>query len=189
MMFLLIGLGNPGSQYRDTRHNIGFMFLDYLASRTGVSFKGARCEAEIVKTTLVNAPVLLVKPLTYMNKSGLAVNQIAEYYKIPAEHVIVIHDDLDLVTGRIKIVFNRGAGGHNGIKSIIEHLGTKEFVRVRVGIGRPGEKMSAASYVLSRFDLSEQTELLRGFNEIEDAVGAIIQDGVIGAMTRVNAER
>jgi len=120
-LYLLVGLGNPGERYSTTRHNVGFIFLDYLAERLSLVFKRSKWQALQARAMLWNTPVLLVKPETYMNLSGEAVGAISRYYQVPAERVIVVHDDLDLPQGRVKIVAGRGAGGHTGIISIIKH--------------------------------------------------------------------
>jgi len=187
-MFLLAGLGNPGAKYEKTRHNVGFMFLDYLADDFGESFKSSQWPAEVLKTTLWGDQFLLVKPDTFMNRSGLAVARIASYYKISCQQVIIVHDDLDLALGRIKIVSDRGAGGHNGIKSIIENLGSKEFIRIRIGIGRPPEQVSASAFVLSIFNKDELTGIEDGFSTIKQAVKVIVADGVKDAMTFFNKD-
>ncbi|NTV13423.1 MAG: aminoacyl-tRNA hydrolase [Desulfobulbaceae bacterium] len=185
-MLLLVGLGNPGGKYENTRHNVGFMFLDFLAEKAGVAFKASRWEAAVAKTTLQSGPLLLVKPTTFMNLSGQAVARLASFYQIEPSRIVVVHDDLDLDPGRIKLVFNRGAGGHNGIKSIIDHLGTCQFARLRVGIGRPAEFMAPAAFVLSRFTATECEQLVGGFAEMAEAVSMIDRQGVALAMNFYN---
>ncbi len=187
-MFLLVGLGNPGPEYAMTRHNIGFLFLDHLADRHGLSLKGSKWQAATAKGVLWEAPVLLCKPMTYMNRSGSAVGQVVRFYDLEPSRVVVIHDDLDLPFGRLKLVANRGAGGHNGIKSLIDHLGTKDFPRIRVGVGRPPGEATASDYVLARFASDEQRELPGLFARIEEAIERIIVDGLPAAMNVVNAE-
>ena len=187
-MFTLVGLGNPGSEYAMTRHNIGFLFLDYLAGRHGLTLKGSKWQADIAKGALWGRPVVLCKPMTYMNLSGNAVGQVVRFYDLEPGRVVVIHDDLDLSFGRLKLVANRGAGGHNGIKSIIDHLGTKDFPRIRVGVGRPSEATTASEYVLSRFSGDEQRELPALYTRIEEAVERILTDGVPAAMNAINTE-
>jgi PTH1 family peptidyl-tRNA hydrolase len=185
-MLLIAGLGNPGRKYHQTRHNIGFMFLDYLAEKGGVTLKESKWEADLVKTSLWSDPLLLVKPTPYMNLSGRSVSRIASYYQIPPARIVVIHDDLDLDVGRLKIVFARGAGGHNGIKSIIEHLGTREFTRIRVGIGRPPAHVPPAAFVLSPFNQAELDLIGPAFSCIEQGLKIIENDGVSAAMNFVN---
>ncbi len=185
-MLLIVGLGNPGRKYNQTRHNIGFMVLDYLAEEAGAVFKESKWDADFVKTNLWSNPHLLAKPTSYMNLSGRPVNRIASYYQIEPEQIVVIHDDLDLDVGRVKIVCGRGAGGHNGIKSIIEHLGTREFIRVRVGIGRPEGQMPPASFVLSKFGNEELVNIRQVFSYIEQGIKIIENDSVSAAMNFVN---
>lgn len=185
-MLLIVGLGNPGRKYNFTRHNIGFMAADYLAEKAGAVFKESKWEADLVKTSLWSGPLLLAKPTSYMNLSGRPVSSIAAYYQIPPEKIVVIHDDLDLDAGRIKIVCGRGSGGHNGIKSIIEHLGTREFIRVRMGVGRPPGQVPAASFVLSKFREDELVDIDQAFSCIEKGIKLIENDGVAAAMNFVN---
>ncbi len=185
-MYLIAGLGNPGQKYDDTRHNIGFMFLDYLASEANDNFKDSKWEASVLKMNLWSQQMILVKPQTFMNLSGKAVGLIASYYQIEPEKIIVVHDDLDLDAGRIKVVFDRGHGGHNGIRSIIESLGTREFARLRIGIGRPPEKMKPSSFVLSRFSSEEMSDVQEGFVDMARAIRLIMEEGVVKAMNYMN---
>jgi PTH1 family peptidyl-tRNA hydrolase len=185
-MLMVVGLGNPGDKYDKTRHNIGFMFLDYLAREVGVEFKESRWEAMVAKANLESGPSLLVKPQTFMNLSGRAVARIAAYHKIEPGQILVVHDDLDLEPGRLKIVQDRGPGGHNGIRSVIEHLGTRQFIRFRIGIGRPPEFMSSADFVLSRFNDAERKLIDQGFAEMAKAVTMIDRQGASAAMNFFN---
>ena len=188
-MYVIVGLGNPGKDYALTRHNIGFIFVDYLAAKYGLTFKGSKWQAETVKDRLWGQSVLLVKPQTYMNKSGLSVGQIANFYQVPNENIIVVHDGLDLALGRSKIVINRGAGGHNGIRSLIEHLGGKDFVRFRVGIGRPQNAASVSKFVLSKFSSQEQQVMDEALANLEQGVRLIADEGIIAAMNTINSEK
>ncbi len=188
-MLMIVGLGNPGPKYSETRHNVGFMVLDQLADQAGVAFKDSKWEAQLVKTRLGSKEVLLVKPMTFMNLSGKSVRGIASYFQIEHEQIVVIHDDLDLEAGRLKMVYDRGGGGHNGIKSIIEHLGTREFVRFRVGIGRPPERVPPASFVLSKFTETELLEVKQVFPDIVKGLELISSDSVSGAMNLINSKR
>jgi PTH1 family peptidyl-tRNA hydrolase len=187
-MLLIVGLGNPGSKYLLTRHNIGFMAVDHLAGKTGADFKESKWEAKLVKTVLWAKPLLLAKPTSFMNLSGRPVSGIASYYRIQPERIVVIHDDLDLDVGKVKIVRGRGAGGHNGIKSIIENLGTNEFIRIRIGIGRPPERMAPAAFVLSKFSEPELIEISKVFEYVEDGIRLIGEEGVSAAMNYVNRQ-
>lgn len=185
-MFLLVGLGNPGDKYLKTRHNVGFLFVDYLAKKNGLLLGKSKWRAEVAKTKLYGESVVLVKPLTFMNLSGTAVAQIKSYYKASLENIIVIHDDLDLDFGRLKIVAGRGPGGHNGVRSLIENLGGKDFVRIRVGIGRPTFDQESSSFVLSSLTSDEMHTLEGLFLEIEDGLKMYFDKGISEAMNVVN---
>jgi peptidyl-tRNA hydrolase, PTH1 family len=158
---LLAGLGNPGSQYRYTRHNVGFAALDRLALKLGFDFIPNKKfpSYEIASGFIGSVPVVLLKPLTYMNRSGEAVASVLNFYKIPLDKLLVIHDDLDLFLGSLKFVQGGGAGGHKGIRSIIRSIGDKEFPRLKIGIGRPVSPVPADKYVLSPF-LSEEAPVI-----------------------------
>ena len=187
-MYLVVGLGNPGKEYAATRHNIGFIFLDYLAETYRFTFKGTKWQAETAKDLSWGYPVLFVKPQTYMNRSGVSVRAIADFYQVEADKIIVIHDDLDLPLGRAKIMTKRGAGGHNGIRSLIEHLGGNDFVRVRVGIGRPDKAAPVSDFVLSRFGQEEAPLVLEEFHSIETGVRLVMEEGLSVAMNRINPD-
>lgn len=187
-MYVVVGLGNPGKEYAATRHNIGFIFLDYLAEKYGFIFKGTKWQAEAAKDLSWGYPVLFVKPQAYMNKSGIAVRAIADFYQVEAAKIVVVHDDLDLPLGRTKIMVKRGAGGHNGIRSLIEHLGGNDFVRVRVGIGRPENAARVSDFVLSRFGQEEAPMVLEELQRIEEGVRLVMEEGVSVAMNRINSD-
>jgi len=160
MTKMIVGLGNPGSKYEQTKHNIGFMAIDELAKRHNVTFK----EEKIFKAFIGDyfdkgQKVFLVKPLTYMNDSGKAVGPLATYYNVEIENLVVIQDDLDLDVGRLRLRQKGGSGGQNGIKSIISHLGTQEFQRVKLGIGRPPKNMAVVNHVLSGFAAEEKEDI------------------------------
>jgi PTH1 family peptidyl-tRNA hydrolase len=167
-MKLIIGLGNPGKKYEETRHNAGFLFLDFL----GKQWNFPEYSAEKKFSSLISAgtreteKALLVKPITFMNRSGEAVLALVNFFKLTPSDIVVIHDDLDLPFGTWKVSTDSGAAGHNGVASIIEHLGTKEFRRIRIGIGRPEDDSDPADYVLGRFTDEEQKELPGIFEEI-----------------------
>lgn len=188
-MYVVVGLGNPGKEYAATRHNIGFLFLDYLAEKYRFTFKGTKWQAEAAKDLSWGYPVLFVKPQTFMNRSGTAVRAIADFYQVAPPRIIVIHDDLDLPLGRAKIMVGRGAGGHNGIRSLIEHLGGNDFVRVRVGIGRPGNAARVSDFVLSRFGPEETALVSEEFPRLETGVRLVMEEGLAAAMNRINAEQ
>lgn len=184
-MKIVVGLGNPGNQYKETRHNIGFQVVDELARRWSVAAWKRRYEAEVSEHRAIG-PVLLVKPQTYMNLSGSSVREAAKFYKTPPEDIIVIHDDLDLPSGRLRIRERGGSGGHRGIESILAQLGSDEFVRVRFGVGRPPEGWESADYVLGRFAAEEQALIREAVGKAADAVEAILKEGTAAAMNRFN---
>ncbi len=187
-MFLLVGLGNPGSQYNGSRHNIGFMMLDYLAAHKNLAFVDSKWQALQVKTVLWQESAILLKPQTFMNLSGTAVAALANYYKIEADRVVVVHDDLDLELGRIRIAAGGGDGGHKGIRSIISSLGTRDFPRIKVGIGRPSLPIPPDKYVLSKFDQDELDLISRQLPVIEEGLQLLVQDGIAAAMNAVNSK-
>ncbi|MFA5127849.1 MAG: aminoacyl-tRNA hydrolase [Patescibacteria group bacterium] len=160
-MKLIIGLGNPGKEYVNTRHNAGFMALDYLADKLGASFtKNNKFNAEIAESKLGQEKAILAKPLTFMNESGRAVRAICDFYKISPSDVLVIHDDKDITLGESKTQTNRTSAGHNGVESIIGHLGTQEFTRLRLGIKSPTDIMDTADFVLGKFTTEEKNILV-----------------------------
>ncbi|OKY76916.1 MAG: aminoacyl-tRNA hydrolase [Desulfobulbaceae bacterium DB1] len=186
-MFLVVGLGNPGEKYFLTRHNVGFLYVDYLAEQLHADFSVSKWQADVARTTLDNHPLVLVKPQTFMNLSGTAVLAAASFYKIPPEKIIVIHDDLDMPLGRLKIVVNRGAGGHNGIRSLISHIGNKDFVRIKAGIGRPANGQAIEGYVLQQMTQAELGDCYQLRDLVFDAVRLIVTKGVEAAMNHVNS--
>jgi PTH1 family peptidyl-tRNA hydrolase len=180
-----VGLGNPGKKYEFTRHNAGFLVIDRLAKRMGTRVTKGFKESLIGEGQLAGERVILVKPQTYMNLSGLAVRSLTAFYKLSPSDVVVVYDDLDLLPGRIKVRPGGGAAGHKGMKSIIEHLGTEEIARVRVGIGRPpGETVD---FVLTPFPAAEAVVMREAFDRAADAVEAALSEGVDKAMSRFNA--
>ena len=185
-MFLLAGLGNPGSKYAGTRHNIGFMVLDYLAANRNLTFVDSKWQALQLRTMLWEESVILFKPETFMNLSGTAVISLVNYYKIEIDKVIVIHDDLDLELGRIRIATGGGDGGHKGIRSIISGLGTKDFPRIKVGIGRPGVPIPPEKYVLSKFDADELELINQQLPLVEEGLQLLVKEGITAAMNAVN---
>lgn len=188
-MFLVAGLGNPGEKYHLTRHNIGFFFLDYLADKLRVNFSATKWQADAAKAMFGTEQVLLLKPQTFMNLSGNAVAGAAVFYKIPPEKIIVIHDDLDMPLGRVKVVVNRGTGGHNGIRSIVSLLGSKDFIRVKAGIGRPVEAIPIERYVLTKMTDSEIACVQGMMDIVFESVRIIIRDGAGLAMNRINSSK
>lgn len=186
---LLAGLGNPGDQYSRTRHNIGFDVVDALADRAGCCVNKEKFDAAYTGIRMGLQDILLVKPLLYMNRSGIPIQKLAAYFKIDIADIIVVHDDIDLAFGKIKIVQGRGHGGHNGIRSIIDAFGQKECVRVRVGIGRPGNEGSVTGHVLGKYAPDEQACLNQVIDDACDACIFILEKGVVKAMNLVNSSR
>lgn len=166
----IVGLGNPGSQYAKTRHNIGFMAVDELARRHGIEIKQSKCKALIGEGSLPGGKVVLIKPMTYMNLSGEAVRAYMDYYKASLEDMIVVYDDLDTELGRNRLRYQGSAGGHNGIKSIIQHTGTQTFNRIRMGISRPEPGYAVVDYVLSGFAKKEKPLLEQSVSAACDAL-------------------
>lgn len=188
-MYLIAGLGNPGKQYEMTRHNIGFHTIDYIADRLGVNVKKLKHKAIFGEGTIGGEKVLLVKPQTYMNLSGESLVEFVKFYKIPIENVIVISDDIDLPTGRIRIRAKGSAGGHNGLKSIIQMLGGDNFARVRIGVGAPThEDYDLADFVLGRFGKDEIPVLEDAIVKADKAVAEIIARGAESAMNKFNSK-
>lgn len=185
--WLLVGLGNPGTQYENTRHNVGFLVADELAERQNAPIQRLKFKALTNLLTISGEKVLVMKPVTYMNLSGEAVGEAARFYKLPPERVLVISDDVSLPVGKLRIRKGGSAGGHNGLKSIIQHLGTDQFPRIKVGVGqKPHPDYDMADWVLSKFageDLKTITEAIR---KAADAVECLIQEGPDKAMNRFN---
>lgn len=185
---LVVGLGNPGPQYAKTRHNIGFMVADLLAARMGDTFKvHKKSGAEIVTGRLGHRPVVLAKPRTFMNESGRQVGPLAKFYSVMPTDLIVIHDELDIEFGQIRLKLGGGEGGHNGLRSIANALGTKNFQRVRVGIGRPPGRKDPAAFVLESFSAPERTEVPTLCELAADACELLIEVGLEAAQNQVHA--
>lgn len=188
-MKLIVGLGNPTKEYEGTRHNIGFMAIDALAEEYGIRVDTLKHKAMIGKGMIEGQKVILAKPVTYMNLSGEAVREITDYYKIPAEDVIVIFDDISLDVGMIRIRRKGSAGGHNGIKSIISHLGTMDFPRIKVGIGAKREGQDLADYVLGRFSKADRETLQEALKDVKKAVALMAWDEMTEAMNAFNKKK
>ena len=182
-MKIVVGLGNPGQEYSATRHNVGFMTVDTLAARWGITAWRNKFDA-LVAEHRGEEPILLIKPQTYMNLSGYSVSAAVNWYKVASEDIIVIYDDLDLPTGKLRLRARGGPGGHRGMESLLVHLGTDEFPRVRVGIGRPPAYMETANYVTGRFSPEEQPLISEAIKQAADAVEAVIKDGVVKAANK-----
>ena len=184
--WLVVGLGNPGPGYSRNRHNIGQMVLDDLASRVGGNFKSHKARAQILEGRLgIGGPrVILAKPQTYMNLSGGPVSALAKFFDIPAGHVVAVHDEIDIPFNTIKLKSGGGEGGHNGLRDMSRALGTKDYFRVRVGVGRPPGRMETADYVLKDFPSAEAKELPFLIDEAADAVELLLTEGLTAAQQK-----
>lgn len=187
-MKLIVGLGNPGPEYRDTRHNVGFLVADELARRWRLSDAWReKFEALHVRTTVADEAVIVAKPLTFMNLSGQAVAGLAGFYKIDPADVLVVTDDVALPLGRLRARPEGSAGGHNGLKSIIQHLGTQAFPRVRVGVGRGDDRRELSDHVLGRFEAGERDTVSAAVLRAADASERFLTDGIERVMSAFNA--
>ena len=185
---LIVGLGNPGEVYRLTRHNIGFMIVDGLARRHNILVNKRRFEAVFGLGLVDEQPVILAKPMTFMNLSGRAVRNLAHSFDLEAKDLLVIHDDIDLVFGKIKIKREGGDGGHKGLNSLIETFGSGAFARIRIGIGRPETKQEVKGYVLNRFDPQQEAVLDKVISMAQDAVETILLKGLTEGMNRFSGK-
>jgi PTH1 family peptidyl-tRNA hydrolase len=179
--WLIAGLGNPGPQYAGHRHSAGFMVADVLAARIGGRFKRDRSRAEVATGTLAGTPVTLGKPLSFMNLSGGPVAALRAFYKIPADRILVIHDELDLPFGTVRLKTGGGDNGHNGLRSVTAALGTRDYHRVRVGIGRPPGRMDPADFVLHDFSPTEKAQLPELLDRAADVVEVVLSRGIAAA--------
>lgn len=185
--WLLVGLGNPGTQYENTRHNVGFLVADELAERQNAPIQRLKFKALTNLLTISGEKVLVMKPVTYMNLSGEAVRQAVDFYKIPPERVLVVSDDTALAVGRLRIRKGGSAGGHNGLKNIIQHLGTDQFPRVRVGVGeKPHPDYDMADWVLGKFQREDKKAIDGAVKRAADAVECLLKEGPDRAMNRFN---
>jgi PTH1 family peptidyl-tRNA hydrolase len=188
-MKIVVGLGNPGLQYRRTRHNVGFDVLAELARRHGASVPTVKHEAEVVEIVLGGEKVLLVAPQTYMNLSGRPVRSLVDFYKLPLEDLLVVCDDMNLPLGRLRLRGSGSAGGQKGLQNIVEHLKTEDFARLRLGIDRPPGRMDSSAYVLGKFTADEAREMEFAVPAAADGVERWVRDGLDAAMNLVNAPR
>lgn len=185
--WLLVGLGNPGDKYENTRHNAGYMVVDEIGNRKKIPIQKLKYKALTNTTELGGQKVLVMKPVTYMNLSGEAVRQAADFYKIPAERILVISDDTALAIGKLRIRKNGSAGGHNGLKSIIQQLGTDQFPRLRVGVGeKPHPDYDLADWVLGHFTGQDKKDMDASVSRAADAVECLLSQGLDRAMNRYN---
>jgi PTH1 family peptidyl-tRNA hydrolase len=185
---LIVGLGNPGAAYRFTRHNVGFMVTDQLAQRHRISFDNRKFKSVFGLGSMGDCRVILAKPMTFMNLSGPSVRDLARFFKLDKKHLLVIHDDIDLVFGKIKIKQKGGDGGHKGVMSLVEAFGSGAFVRIRVGIGRPDTREEVEGYVLNRFDAQQSAQLERVIIMAQEAVETILLKGLREAMNRFHGK-
>ncbi len=188
-MYIIAGLGNPTKEYDKTRHNAGFGVVDELAERYNIDIGERKHRALCGKGVIEGHKVLLVKPQTFMNLSGESVRAVVDYYKIRPEELIVIYDDISLAPGQLRIRRKGSAGGHNGIKNIIAHLGTQEFSRIKVGVGEKPPRMDLKDYVLSRFSKGEQEQMAQAFKEAAQAAVMMMTEGVDKAMNHFNMKK
>ena len=182
---LVAGLGNPGGEHAQDRHNVGWMVVDELARRHGGAFKG-KFRGRLADVRLGDARLALLKPETYMNESGTSIQAAAAFYKVAPEHVVVVHDDVDLEVGRLQARLGGGLAGHNGLRSIASRVGSQDFLRLRIGVGRPGrgDRRPVADYVLSPFAPEDYAEAL--ITRAADAVEALVADGLVETQRRFN---
>lgn len=185
-MWLLVGLGNPGDKYKNNRHNVGFMVIDQIADDNGITNFKSKFNGEIAEGTIAGQKLALLKPMTFMNESGISVRKAADFYKITPENIIVFHDELDLQPFKIKVKKGGGTGGHNGLKSIDAHLGDKEYWRVRIGIGHPGDKNRVSGYVLSDYSKEEQKFLPDWIYVLSKNVNHLVYGNKDDYMTKVS---
>jgi PTH1 family peptidyl-tRNA hydrolase len=185
-MHVVVGLGNPGKRYAGTRHNIGFEVVDLLAERHGISLKEKKFKAHIGKGQVATESAMLVCPQTYMNCCGDSLSPLVGFYKLQASALVVIHDDLDLPVGTVRVKTGGGHGGHNGLRDLVQKLGSADFQRVRVGIGRPDGPMAARDWVLSRWGSSEGARLVSIRERAAGAVEAVLRHGVVETMNQFN---
>ncbi len=194
MDYLIVGLGNPGECYERTRHNVGFIIVDELAARWNTALTSEKWQALSVRVTWAGCRICFVKPNTFMNLSGRAVALYADFYKVPPHHILVIHDDIDMPPGRLKLVIGGGAGGHNGIRSLMSSLGTRDFLRLKIGIGRPGKEeihpdIPVEKFVLSLLPENESRVLTGRVTLIEQGIKFLLEDSPAKAMNLLNAAK
>jgi len=187
-MRMIVGLGNPGLQYKNTRHNVGFEVVERLSANWNIPFRFTRFAGLVGEGILLGQKVLLVKPQTFMNRSGECVEQVVRYYRVEMHEIIVVLDDIDLPVGRIRVRSSGGAGTHNGLRSIVDYLGAGGFPRVRVGIGAPPPQMDLADYVLSRFREDEREIVQEAIVRAAQAVEVVLSEGVAAAQAQFNGE-
>jgi PTH1 family peptidyl-tRNA hydrolase len=186
--WLVVGLGNPGPQYAGNRHNAGFMVADLLATRVGAGFRRDRARTQSATGRLAGVPVVIAKPMSFMNVSGPPVAALAAYYKIPPARIVIVHDELDLPLGTIRLKLGGGDGGHNGLRSVTRSLSAREYYRVRIGIGRPPGRQDPADYVLHDFGTAERKEVPLVLERAADAVEALVRLGLEAAQNEFHSD-
>ncbi|GAA1877747.1 aminoacyl-tRNA hydrolase [Actinomadura bangladeshensis] len=186
-LWLVVGLGNPGPSYAGNRHNAGFMVLDVLAARAGGRFKSHRARADVLEGRLAGTRAVLAKPRSFMNESGGPVKGLCDFYKVPVERLVVVHDELDIPFGAVRLKQGGGDNGHNGLRSLTKSLGSREYQRVRFGVGRPPGRMDAAAFVLKDFSAAERKDLALEVDRAADAVEALMADGLAAAQNVFHA--
>lgn len=184
--YLLVGLGNPGREYRETRHNVGFMVIDSVCKAAGISLSRVQSKAIIGVGHFAGRRLVLAKPQTFMNLSGQAIGALVRFYKVPLEQILVAHDDLDLPIGTLRLRPSGGSAGQKGIASTIQHLGTQDFGRLRIGIGRPPGQMDPAAYVLQSFSSGEQPLVNQVLDRAVSAVECFLKEGLEASMNQYN---
>ncbi len=185
-MYLVVGLGNPGERYENTRHNVGFKAIDLCCQKLGIGLTGLKFQSRNIRATIQGKKAMLLCPLTFMNQSGAAVKACVDYYKISSRDILVIHDDLDLPMGRLKVVEKSGSGGHKGVQSIMEFLGTNQFARLKIGIGRPRYNETVEDYVLCAFYSDEKKIAETILQEAVAACEFFLANGIESTMTKFN---
>lgn len=185
-MFVVVGLGNPGKDYTNTRHNVGFQTIDLIAERNNINMNKIKFKSVYGEGFIGNKKIMLVKPQTYMNNSGMAVREMAQFYKIPIDNIIVIVDDIDIEFATIRIRTKGSAGSHNGMKSIIQHMQSMDFPRIKIGIGKKNEFQDLASFVLSNFTKDESPLIKESILTAAEAVEVIVNKGLDEAMNKFN---
>lgn len=186
---LIVGLGNPGREYRENRHNAGFMCIDNLADRWSVTLSKSQSKAILATTQVDDQAVILAKPQTFMNNVGQSVAALTRFYKLDPSRLLVIYDDLDLPSGEVRMRPFGGAGGHRGMRSIIQNMGTSDFPRLRIGIGRPQGRMDPAAYVLQDFSTDEKLQIDIALRHCHDCILRLLTDGIDAAMTYCNSDQ
>ncbi|HEU0129625.1 MAG TPA: aminoacyl-tRNA hydrolase [Mycobacteriales bacterium] len=185
---LVVGLGNPGPRYAGNRHNVGFLVLDELARRVGGSFKAHRGRADVIEARLGERRVVLAKPKSYMNESGGPVASLRDFFKVPPADIVVVHDELDIPFAALRLKLGGGDNGHNGLKSITKSIGSREYHRLRFGIGRPPGRQDPADFVLTDFSTVERRELPFQLDRAADAIEALLAEGLAAAQNRFHAD-